>query len=1117
MMSVSEDLSEDEQRQLIPYMSEHRIQLYRHNTLLPAGWRVIHYNAAELRVVIYNAKDHQIAVRHTSDLMPTCTSTHTRTNVNTQYTAHNEHGHCHGRSEGNFSRARRSTFPAQKSQSVQCPSCQAIFYMQDSHDYDDGTRFGGTDEAGDEADIVTDPNYFHLLSSSLSRVSRGRAIRAHALSALTATVSDENAVRADATSMNSMMYKQTDDMNMNVGMDMNYSAKPLNTMESPACKTSQGLSSASMNDGYYRRFFVERAKIGSGLRGAVFRCTHIIEEQVLGEFAVKKIPVGDSHDWFVSMLNEVHMLEKLHHENIVDYKHAWLEHEQLAFNGPSIPCLFILIEYANSGNLAQYIWEELNQDSPESEDESTFLRATRSQPQVTTQTSMDDPVSLRKRHSVGGNSKKKKAILRKLAKQESKRNEGSQANTFGLDRTSGFFRLLEEAEVIHIMHGFTQGLAHLHKHNIIHRDLKPQNLLLHRNNSNQKDYTVLVSDFGECEMLATLGSRTRLGNSGTFEYIAPELLENDNGVYKTAYDAQSDMFSVGVVMYVLLYGRLPWKHDSEHPKELANEILNCDSVIEYPDSVKGVQRSCQLVSLLRSLLSRRPADRPTAADTCAMFVRLLNRKKTSCTRTAKPVHLQSPTSLCTKDDEDIVYKYPHSLEREIWSESEIDGMGTPPGEQTARTRTAPNKNRNRNSRNSNASRDLVSYRSELHSDSLTRRKGQHIDKRASVNVLYRSPSPPHSRLPIHSPGFDDLSRPHTLQSQMINVWRWFAGTRLRETESGGRWGNASTTIKSALYAIVGVIKLGCVFLIYSPTSAPPLILFPLLTLVILDVYVAGLELQQLHEEELCKLGKAQQHSHTDTPVATNSQSTCESVPESPVLTVNTTTVVTCVQSLSTKNFGSEDIELRESETSTNDYGNQNIINNTQPQQQTCSEVDGSMEYIPSGCSKASDTSHYNLHNRLSLAQGLMLAIARYCPTTTTHCYTTVLLNALTDPASLGVICAVVGIQWVIEHETGNVERGVVKPQQVMVLLTVLEWYLRSWLLLFVSLIGFILYYIYYDTQQEATRDVDSSQPACTVSRSSNPDIFENRIVAVSTGRRVTFSKTYKDTNAGVEV
>lgn len=45
----------------------------------------------------------------------------------------------------------------------------------------------------------------------------------------------------------------------------------------------------------------------------------------LGEFAIKKVPVGDKQSWLVRMLREVTLLEKLRHQNIVEYKHCWVE------------------------------------------------------------------------------------------------------------------------------------------------------------------------------------------------------------------------------------------------------------------------------------------------------------------------------------------------------------------------------------------------------------------------------------------------------------------------------------------------------------------------------------------------------------------------------------------------------------------------------------------------------------------------------------------------------------------------------------------------------------------------------------------------------------------------
>ena len=74
----------------------------------------------------------------------------------------------------------------------------------------------------------------------------------------------------------------------------------------------------------------------------------------LGKYAVKKVAIGNNNTWLVRMLREVHLLERLRHPNIVTYKHSWLEFCQLSPFGPEVPCLFILMECANGGNLEEY-------------------------------------------------------------------------------------------------------------------------------------------------------------------------------------------------------------------------------------------------------------------------------------------------------------------------------------------------------------------------------------------------------------------------------------------------------------------------------------------------------------------------------------------------------------------------------------------------------------------------------------------------------------------------------------------------------------------------------------------------------------------------------------------
>ncbi|CAJ1039591.1 putative Protein kinase domain/Protein tyrosine kinase/Fungal protein kinase [Leishmania shawi] len=112
----------------------------------------------------------------------------------------------------------------------------------------------------------------------------------------------------------------------------------------------------SPNNGYYRHYFKELRQLGRGTYGGVYLCRHIMCGVNLGEFALKKIPVGDKATYLQSVLREVRILEEVRrHPNVVEYKHSWVEEAQLADFGPPVRCLFILMEYASAGSLDTYL------------------------------------------------------------------------------------------------------------------------------------------------------------------------------------------------------------------------------------------------------------------------------------------------------------------------------------------------------------------------------------------------------------------------------------------------------------------------------------------------------------------------------------------------------------------------------------------------------------------------------------------------------------------------------------------------------------------------------------------------------------------------------------------
>lgn len=122
-----------------------------------------------------------------------------------------------------------------------------------------------------------------------------------------------------------------------------------------------------------------------------------------------------------------------------------------------------------------------------------------------------------------------------------------------------------EKSAVEVVRHVLEALAHIHSAGVIHRDLKPENLLLpHAPDDELGEVTdVCIADFG----LATVGPSTVC--CGSPSYIAPEVIMR--GYFKTIrepYTEKCDIWSVGIITYALLSGRLPFS-SSTHQKIFA--------------------------------------------------------------------------------------------------------------------------------------------------------------------------------------------------------------------------------------------------------------------------------------------------------------------------------------------------------------------------------------------------------------------------------------------------------------------------------------------------------------------------------------------------------------------
>ena len=194
---------------------------------------------------------------------------------------------------------------------------------------------------------------------------------------------------------------------------------------------------------------------------------------------------------------------------------------------------------------------------------------------------------------------------------------------------------LTEFEVKCYIFQLIQGLKVLHSNKIIHRDLKPDNLFL------DDKLELKIGDFGLVAKLSKNNEKRRT-RCGTISYMAPEIIKNN----EKGYSFEVDIWAVGVIMFNLLTGELPFSG-----YKIEEKILNCDYC--FPEEIK-ISKAAK--DLIKQILVEKPRKRPNLNQILChdffhngYFPEFLNISTLKYTPSSEEIEKYMPESIFNKE------------------------------------------------------------------------------------------------------------------------------------------------------------------------------------------------------------------------------------------------------------------------------------------------------------------------------------------------------------------------------------------------------------------------------------------------------------------------------------
>lgn len=202
--------------------------------------------------------------------------------------------------------------------------------------------------------------------------------------------------------------------------------------------------------------------------------------------------------------------------------------------------------------------------------------------------------------------------------------------------------------IVHIAKQIAAGLSHAHQNGIIHRDIKPQNILMNEN------LTCKITDFGIARAYGDTTLTQTNQMLGTVYYLSPEQARGNVAT------AQSDIYSLGILIFEMITGQIPFKGESAVAialKHLQEELPDID---KYRENVPQGVKNIVLQATMKNPNERYISSKELFDDLSTVLnpERLYENKYTGFKIPTQPVQNYNQTQYIDRKYNDAQYDYP---------------------------------------------------------------------------------------------------------------------------------------------------------------------------------------------------------------------------------------------------------------------------------------------------------------------------------------------------------------------------------------------------------------------------------------------------------------------------